>query len=170
MKYILPGRLTVDGSLGVTGFTSDPGTSVGPKLFSAASISYQFGPAIATLAFDSGFSETFAAGENFGVVETQGITGSLFYPFTPSLSGTVSGFYRKTTPTDIGNQSGQSDEHTNWGGTLAFSWRIQRRLLLDLSYTYQEQAGTTNSVTTTTLGKNNSYTENRAQAALRISF
>jgi hypothetical protein len=167
-KYALPGRLTLDGSLGATGFTTDPGGSVGPKLFSATRVSYEFGRAIATLAFDSGFSETFSGGENFGVVETQGITGSLLYPFTPKLSGTISGSYRKNKSANLGDEPGQVDKNKNWGGTLALLWRIQRGLLLSLSYTYLEQVGSDDGVTDALTSS--SYTENRVQASLRISF
>jgi hypothetical protein len=167
-KYALPGRLTLEGSLGATGLTSDIGASVGPKLFSATRISYEFGRAIATLAFDSGLSETFSGGENFGVVETQGITGSLLYPFTPKLSGTVSGSYRKNKSANLGDEPGQVDKNKNWGGTLALLWRIQRRLLLSVSYTYREQVGSDDGVSDAL--SNSSYTENRVQASLRISF
>ena len=173
-KYVLPGRLTIDGSLGVTGLSSDRGDSIGPKLFSASAINYSFGRAIATLAYDSGFSETFSEGQNFGVVETQGVTGSLYYPFTPAIAGTLSGYWRRNKPTEIqGLNGGGNSDNTTWGGTLAFSWRILRGLLLDLSYTYTEQTvnndrGAVSGTSVT--GTENGYTENRVQASLRFTF
>jgi len=130
---------------------------------------------------DKGFSETFAEGENFGVVETEGLAGSLLYLFTPSLTGTVTGTYRrnKTTgvgDTSLGNQQ-QNQQTENWGGTLSFSWRVRPGLLLDLSYTYIRQLGSESnrqSVTGTTtngsIGIENSYTENRVKAAVNLSF
>ena len=169
-RYIVAGRLIVDGSVGVSGLIADSGISVGPNFFSATSISYQFARAVAALAFDSGFSETFADGQNFGVLETQGVTGSLFYPFTPGLSGTVSGFYRRNKPTSIEATTAAQGETTNWGGTLAFSWRLLRGLLLDVSYTYLEQKGSDRTSLAAERGLGNSYTENKVQASFRVSF
>jgi hypothetical protein len=170
-KYLLPGRLTIDGSLGVSGLTTDSGTSIGPNLSTSTSVIYQFARAVMSVTLDRGFSETFSEGENFGVVETEGITGSLSYPFTPTVSGTASGFYRRNKTTGIANQEGGNNESKNWGGTIGFSWRILRSLLLDLSYTYYEQVGADgNTESTVRLGTNDSYTENRVKAALRVSF
>jgi outer membrane receptor for ferrienterochelin and colicin len=135
---------------------------------------------------DKGFSETFAEGENFGVVETEGVNGSLSYPFTPSLTGTLTGSFRRNKTTGIGDtslgnqqQNQQQNQQTeNWGGTLSFSWRLRPGLLLELSYTYTRQAGSDSnnrqSVTSTTgnqsIGIDNSYTENRVKAAVNLSF
>ncbi len=171
-RYALPGRLTLDGSLGLSGLTIDGGQSVGPNFSTTTSISYQFARALMSLALDRGFSETFSDGENFGVVETEGITGSLAYTFTPTLVGTASAFYRSNKTTGIANQTGGNDESTNWGGSLTFSWRIQRGLQLDLTYTHFEQVGTDNGGGNTggNLNTNSGYAENRVQAALRVSF
>ena len=178
--YELTGRLRLSSSLGVSGLTTGSGNSVGPNLSTKSSLAYQFARAVVSLAVDKGFSETFAEGENFGVVETEGVTGSLFYPFTPSLTGAVSGSYRRNKTTgiadvSIGNQSNQQTE--NWGGTLSFSWRLRPGLLLELSYTYTRQVGSDNDrqgVTGTTgngsIGIDNSYTENRVKAAVNLSF
>jgi hypothetical protein len=101
------------------------------------------------------------------------------YPFTPSLTGTVTGTYRRNkttgiTDVSVGNQQNQETE--NWGGTLSFSWRLRPGLLLELSYTYTQQVGSGNrqGVTGTTgngsIGIDNSYTENRVRAAVNLSF
>lgn len=166
-RYVLPGRLMLDGSLGVTGLTTDSGESQGPGVFSATTVSYEFGRATASLAFNSGFSETFADGQNRGVVETMAVIGSLVYRFTPSLSGRISGSYRRNDPSGLGDDVAQTSESTIWNGTLGFSWRIQQRLLLDLNYSYTDLSGgerTVDGVNT------NGYTENRVHAALRIVF
>ena len=174
--YELPGRLKLSITLGVSQVSADSGISVGPNLSTKSSLTYQFARAVLTLAADKGFSETFGEGENFGVVETEGVTGSLLYPFTPSLTGTLSGYWRHNKPTGIGNsslgiqnQAGQETE--TWGGTLNFSWRLRPGLLLELSYTYTKQQGSdTRGVTGTTGTIDNSYTENRVKAAINLSF
>ena len=177
-NYALLGRLTINGSLGVSGITIDSGESLGPNLFSSTSITYQFGPALASLAMDQGFSETFSGGQNFGVVETTGISGSLTYPFTPSLSGTATASYRRSKATGIGNietGTGGDQESESYGGTLALSWRILPKLLLDLSYSYLKQVGSgDNQQVGTTTGRqgggDDGYTENRIKASINVSF
>jgi hypothetical protein len=176
--YELPGRLKLNVTLGVSQLSSDSGASVGPNPSTKSSLTYQFARAVVSLAVDKGFSETFAEGENFGVVETEGVTGSLLYPFTPSLTGTLTGFYRRNKTTPIGNTSfgiQQNQETENWGGTLAFSWQLRPGLLLELSYAYIQQVGSDRQgVTGTTvngsIGIGNTYTENRVRAAVNLSF
>jgi hypothetical protein len=168
--YALPGRLSLNSALGVTGVTSDAGQSAGPNFFSASTISYEFARAVVSLALDSGFSETFSTGQDFGVVETQGISGSFIYRLTPWMTGTATAFFHRNKPTGIGNQGGLTEEKKNYGGTLGFSWRIQRRLLLDINYTHFQQVGSDTNVNVGGGTANQSYTENRVQASLRLSY
>jgi hypothetical protein len=181
--YELPGRLTLSTSLGVSALSIDSGASVGPNLSTKSSLTYRFARAIASLAVDKGFSETFADGQNFGVVETEGATASLSYPFTSLLTGTLTGFYRRNKTTPIGNTSfgvQQNQETENWGGTLAFSWQLRPGLLLELSYAYTQQVGsdnrqgvtgaTVNGSSNGSIGIGNTYTENRVRAAVNLSF
>jgi opacity protein-like surface antigen len=167
-RHILPGRLTLDGSVGVTGASSDSSGSVGPNFFTVTSASYQLGRALIALGFDSGFSETFTEGQNFGVVETRGVIGSFSYAITPAISGTLSGSWRRNEPTGIGDASIQSDT-TTWTGAVGVSWRIQRRLLLDLTYIYTDHTDNRRTDVTTS-GSDGSYTENRVQASLRVVY
>jgi hypothetical protein len=170
-QYVLPGRLRLDANIGVTGLSSGS-ESLGPEVFTASSLTYEFARAVAVLAVDRGFSETFAEGQNFGVVETQGVTASLSYPFSPWLTGTVSGFYRRNRSTNAGSASGldQNEETTNWGGSATVAWRVHRRVLFDLSYSYFEQVGSDNGSSGTASGDARSYTENRVQASIRFNF
>jgi hypothetical protein len=180
MDYVLPGRLKLNTTLGLSGLTSDSGQSIGPNFSTKTSLSYQFARTLVSLAADRGFSETFAEGQNFGVVETEGVTGSVIYAFTSLLSASGTGFYRHnktiglgdttiTTSNSLGNQ-----ETTSWGGTMSLTWRILRGLLLDVSYTYTRQtADDTNQVGTTgngSFGIGNNYTENRVKASLSLTF
>jgi hypothetical protein len=162
-KYTLPGRLTLRGSLGLSGLVGESGISDGPNVSTASSLTYQFVRTIVVLSLDRGFSETFSDGENFGVVKTEGATGSLSYSFTPNVSGTVSGFYRRNRFTDAGSvDSSDGDRTQNWGGALALSWRIWRSILVDLSYTYLKYKDQDNA--------DNNYSENRVRAGLSLSF
>jgi hypothetical protein len=167
-SYTLPGRLTFDGSGGVSGLSTDSGDSRGPLFFTASSLAYEFGQATFRLVFDRGFSETFSEGENFGVVETLGVAASVTYRFTPFISATGSGAYRKNKTTGIGNDPAQDEKTKNWGGSLLVSWRMLRFLLLDLTYSYFHQVGSDTGTGAGGLG--DTYTENRVQAAFRFTF
>ena len=72
-------RLELYASLGYTEIIARSGPRSGETvsgLATNAAFTYRFlARAAVTLAFDSGFSETFAEGENFGVVKTRGVTG-----------------------------------------------------------------------------------------------
>jgi hypothetical protein len=178
--YELPGRLRLNLTLGVSGLTTDSGDSVGPNLSTRSSLTYQFARAVATLAVDRGFSETFTEGENFGVIETEGVTASLSYPFTPYLTGSVTGSYRHNKTTDVGSDIGtnQRDQETeNWGGSLTLTWQVRKGLSVELGYTYTQQvgwedrrAGGTTGQFGGSLGADDSYTENKVKAALTFTF
>jgi hypothetical protein len=168
-QYMLPGRLRLDANVGVTGLTSGS-ESVGPNVFTASSLTYEFARAVAVLTIDRGFSETFADGQNFGIIETEGVTASLSYPFIQSLTGTVSAFYRRNTFTNAGSASAldQGEKTENWGGTAGIAWRVHRKVLFDLSYSYLDQFGSDNGGSGT--DNNRNYTENRVQASIRFIF
>jgi hypothetical protein len=165
-SHTLPGRLTLDVSLGVSALRPETEKTLGPHFSTATALRYQFARAVATLAIDRGFSETFSEGEDFGVVETTGGAVSLAYPFTPFLSSAVGGFYRRSKFTDVtGDDPSETERTTNWGGSLSLSWRIIRNLLLELSYSYVRQKGDEGQ-----FDGGDSYTENRVRAALIVSF
>lgn len=170
--YLLPGRFTLNGSVGVSGLNTDDGDNRGPSFFSATSLTYQFARAVASLAVNQGFSETFSGGQNFGVVETTSITASLFYPFTPLFSGRISGFYRLNKSTGVGNiDTGSDQDDEGWGGTAGLSLQLLRGLLLDLTYNYRRQYGADGSRSGTgQQAFDRGYTENRVRAAITISF
>jgi hypothetical protein len=177
--YELPGRLRLNLMLGVSALSADSGESVGPNLSTRSSLSYQFGPALVTLAADKGFAETFAEGENFGVVETEGVSLSLFYPFTPLLSATVTGSYRHNKPTDVGvdiaTTRSTGSETETWGGAILVRWNVTTGVVAELSYGYTKQVGFgqrqgAGAGLFGQLGSDDSYTENRVRAAINLSF
>ena len=175
-NYTLPGLLTLNGSVGISGLTNRFGQSLGPNFFTTSSLSYQLARAVLSLQANQGFSETFANGQNFGVVETTGYTGSLSYPFTPFLSGMASGTYQRSKTTGVGNTAGgQGNETESWGGSLAFTLQLRPGLRLGLTYSYLNQTGggggvvgivNTGQFVTTT----NGYTENRVRASVDMAF
>ena len=163
--------MILEASLGVSGLISGSET-LGPFISTASSVSYEFARTTVALIIDRGFSETFEDTQNVGVVETEGVTGTISYRFTPSVIATASGFYRRNTFTGLGTSATaqlDSDEDTkSWGGSAGVSWRVLRNLLLDLTYNYVEQVGSDNA--STGLSDSRTYTENRVQAAIRIKF
>ena len=175
--YQVTGRLKITSLLGVSRVTTDSGDSVGPNLSTRTNITYQFARAEVSLGLDRGFSETFSDGQNFGVVETEGVTGSLAYRLTPSFTATLSGAYRRSKTTGIGDptQSTANEETRNWGGTFLLSWLIRRSLGLELGYTYTKQVGSDSRQTSQSganrgFGIENSYTENRVRVSVNLTF
>jgi hypothetical protein len=168
--YLLPGRLLLKSSVGATGVNVDSSESLGPLLSTATTLTYWFGRAEATLAVDRGYSETFTGGENFGLVETEGITASLTYPFTPVLSGTALGFFRHNDFKDIDGDREDGEETENWGGTVSLTLQLLRKILVELSYDYVKHEAFGGRSGTSGPGSGSSYTENRVRASLRLSF
>jgi hypothetical protein len=164
--YTVPGRFILSGSAGISGIKTDDGESAGPNFFTATSLTYQFAQAVATLAVSNGFSETFSSGQNFGITETLTTSASLSYPFTPLVSGSLRGFFtRNETVGSLAGTRGETDE--NWGGTLAFTYRIRSNIAFDLAYTYRRHKGSNSSQGSNVDDK---YSENRVRAALSLSF
>jgi hypothetical protein len=167
----LPGRLFLNTSLGVSGLRTGSNDMLGPNVSTATEFAYQFARAVASLRLERGYSETFSDGENFGVVLTEGVTGSLFYPFTPGLSGTVQGFYRRNKFTGVTESASRDERTESWGGGLAFSLRLLNRMLLELSYRYLRQTGDSGDTGDVgRAGTGNSYSENQVRAALTVNF
>lgn len=157
--YALPGRLSLNGTTGVGRLESDSGES--SVLFTTATtLTYWFARATATVGVDQGFSPTFAAGENFGIVKTRGFRGSLSYPFTPFISGSGSAFFRTNEFTGVGGGEADRSEDT-WGGAISFSVRLLRWLSLGLEYAYTEASSSESF---------RSFSENRARASLSAAW
>jgi hypothetical protein len=157
--YAIPGVLSFRVSAGASQLSSElQGDRTIPS--GAVDLLYWFGPAQFTLSGSRGFSPTFGSGQNFGVVETQGVTGRLFYPFTPYASGSVSAFYRENIGTGVGTSETDFTDRT-WGVALTLSIQLLRWLTLDLSYGYADQTSTDNTRV---------YTVNNARLALVTRF
>jgi len=158
------GNLTLAGSVGYSALRRDTGDD--SAFFSVTSISYRFARAVAILGFDSGFSETYSQGENFGVVRTRGVTGTFVYEVTPSLTGSVTGFYRENHNTGAAGSLADERE-TTWGATLGIGLQLTRWLRLTTLFAHTE-ATTSGATTSQSLGRD--YTENRVRLLLSASF
>ena len=159
-NYVLPEKLVVRASIGVAQLDGElSGDDI--LLTTNSDLSYYLGRAVFGLRLERGFSETFEQGQNFGVVETSAVSGSVGYRFTPLLSALVSGAYRenKFTGEGGGGQAGQDDETIT--ATASLTYQIFRWLSATLNYTY------TDTKSSDALA---SYVENRVRLALTASF
>ena len=166
------GPLSLSGSLGFSRLTRDPRSTGSSRPLDAISsqttLSYRFAQAVATLGFDSGFSETFAEGQNFGVVQTRGVTATLSYSFTPALSSQVTGFYRQNETTGvISGRSGLRGD--SWGTTFTMGLRVTDQISLGLDYRHSEAAGA-GQVTLGQVSGTTAFAENRVRLSLSAAF
>ena len=166
-NYSLPERLEMRLSIGVSQLIGDLSTGK-PLLTTLSSLSYWFGPAVATLIAERGFAETFGEGQNFGVVATTGVSASLTYPFTPLVSGLLRVSYRENTFTGEGEPdidssagSGRGRDETTLSGTASVSVQLLRWLGSSLDYLYTDL---------TSSDRSRRYTENRVRLRLHASF
>jgi hypothetical protein len=134
--YGLPSGLSVSGSLGYTQASGNgSGQSNQGGVTSNSNVSYRFGPAFASLGIFSDFQNTGLNGQNFGVVQTQGVTGSLSYAFTPLVTGSVVGSYVQNGTTGLGNNS-SSPNTNNWNTSANLNWQILRWLIMNAQYSH----------------------------------
>jgi hypothetical protein len=158
-NYVVPDILVVRTNLGVAQLERES-SSGRPLVTTNSDITYYRGPATLGLRVERGFSETFGRGENFGVVETLGFSGSVGYQFTPLLSARVAGSYRENEFTGAGGgQAGRDDKIV--GAAANVSYQMLRWLTASLAYGY------TDTKSSDPLG---SYVESRVHLALTASF
>jgi Putative beta-barrel porin 2 len=157
--YIVPEKIVMRGSIGVAQLQSKRASNK-LLLTSNSSLLYWFGPALVGLTVERGFSETFAQGENFGVVETSAILASLSYRFSPLLTAFVRGTYRENEFTgEGGGQAGRKDTITS--GILGVSYQVLTWLTATFDYTYTK---------TTSSDADAGFSQNRVRAALNAAF
>jgi hypothetical protein len=132
--YGLPSGLSVSGSLGYSQASSS-GQSDQGGVTSNSSLTYRFGPASVSLGVFSDFQNTGLTGQNFGVVQTQGVNGNLSYTFTPLVNGSVFASYISNGTTGFGNNS-SSPNSNNWNTGVNLNWQILRWLVMNAQYSY----------------------------------
>jgi hypothetical protein len=149
-----------------TGYTWLRAIDVSPRVptdseslpFVSAQVSYFALPrTVLTLHGYSGFSESFSRGENFGVVQTYGVTGTASYAVTPLVGAFASAFWNSSEETGVaGGVEGDPEE--TWGVSAGLSYQALRWLSLGLTYTHTRALG------------DDGFTENRVTATATASF
>jgi len=132
--YGLPSGLSMSSSIGYSELNPDnqPSSS---GVASNTNISDRFGPAVVALGIFSDFRQTALEGQNFGVVQTAGYTGSIFYTFTPLITGSLQANYYQNSPTGSGNNNSASNQNT-FSSAANLNYQLLRWLSLNFNYTY----------------------------------
>ncbi|MBI2216427.1 MAG: hypothetical protein HYU51_03935 [Candidatus Rokubacteria bacterium] len=159
--YGIPGLWALSASVGVSRL-SDDGRDDRFTVSSTTGFTYEFARAKATLGLERGFSETFREGQNFGVVETQGVTASLTYPFPPALLTRLFAEYRENKTTGIGIDPGVGTRRRENAWTVGFdaSVRLLEWLEMVLAASHRELDAPSP----------DGYTENRVRVSLGARF
>ncbi|MGH7391419.1 MAG: hypothetical protein ACREM3_18460, partial [Candidatus Rokuibacteriota bacterium] len=131
-------RFALDASIGYSVLAADDGATYS-GVSTASTLTYRFGRVTAILGVDSGYSETFTLGENFGVVPTTGATASLSYSFSPALSAAAGAFYRRNDLLGVIATEEDDRREETWGATASVSFRLRSWLDLGLNYTYTDR-------------------------------
>jgi Putative beta-barrel porin 2 len=134
-NYVVPDKLVIRGNIGLA-LLDSAGSSGKPLLTSNSDITYYLGPLVLGLVLERGFAETFAQGQNFGIVETSGISGSVSYRYSPLLSGRLTGGYRENKFTGVGVAGQSQRDDTTVSATANVTYQVLRWLAATLDYTY----------------------------------
>jgi len=174
--FTLP-SLILRGSAGVARLES--GSTTPETLFtSVTNATYLAGPLTINVALEQGFSETFNAGQNVGVVKTQGASAGLSYAFTSKVTGSVNGGYRKNEQTGIAGGASGTDNKV-WTASANLSWQARQWLTVALDYIYTDNepigtasrvSGANSASSISTGGTNTAFQENHARLSLKFDF
>jgi hypothetical protein len=132
--YGLPSGLSLSGSLGYSQLSSNnqPATS---GVTSNSNVSYHFAKALVSVGIFSDFRQTALEGQNFGIVRTQGYSGSILYTFTPLITGSLQARYSQNSFTGSGNDSAAPDA-SNLMGIASLNWQLRPWLIMNAQYSY----------------------------------
>jgi hypothetical protein len=73
------------------------------------------------------------SGQNFGVVQTLGLTGNFTYQFTPLIGSFIQASYTQNKNTGIGNTESNTSQDF-FTATASLNWAVLRWLNLSLQY------------------------------------
>ena len=165
--YGLPSGLSMSSSIGYSVLSSDnQGDSSG--ITTNSSLSYRFTRAVVAVSAYRDFRQTAIEGQNFGIVQTSGYSGSLLYTFTPLFSGNAQVAYTTNSSTGVGNNSSSPNSNTFTAGA-GLNWRMLRWLSSTLQYTYSLQSSSGNS-TSGTVNANGTVTSNGNVTVNTVTF
>jgi hypothetical protein len=174
-SYGVPSGLSLSGSLGYSFLRSDNLPDNG-GVTSNSTLSYTFTRAVISVSAFQDYRNTGNEGQNFGVVQTSGYSGSFLYTFTPSVTGNLQAGYTTNDFTGIGNNASTPSSNTLTAGA-GLKWQILAWLSSSLQYTYTVQNSGSNSATgsggiTGSSGTTQSgnYTQNQVTFTLAGSF
>lgn len=165
---VSPG-LSLSASLGYSFLRSDNEPDTG-GVTTNSTLSYTFTRAVISVSVFQDYRNTGTSGQDFGVVQTAGSSGSFLYTFTPSMTGNLLASYTTNDNTGIGNTASTSSSNTLTAGA-GLTWQILGWLSTSLQYTYTVVNSGGNSVTGSG-GTNQSgnYTQNQVSFSLVGSF
>jgi hypothetical protein len=143
--YGLPSGLSLSGSIGY-GQLSSNNQSPTSAITTNSNLSYSFGRGIVAVGMFSDFRQTALEGQNFGIVQTQGYTGSILYTFTPFITGSLQATYSQNSFTGSGNNS-SSPNTNNITGHARVAWHLLPWLIMNAQYSYILRSGANGSVT-----------------------
>jgi hypothetical protein len=168
--YGLPSGLSMSGSIGYSLLSPKNGQDTS-AITSNSSLSYRFTKATIAIGVFQDFRQTALEGQDFGIVETRGYTGTFLYTFTPFITGSLQATYTTNDNTGIGNSSSNSPTSSNLSATAGINWRLLRWLVMNVQYTYSLRSTTGGSSSGTSSGSSNGdIVENRAILQFFASF
>jgi hypothetical protein len=145
--YGLPSGLSFSGSLGYS-LLSPSNQSSTSAITSNSTVSYNFARASISLGLFSGFRQTALEGQNFGIVQTTGVTGSFFYTFTPFITGNTQATYATNSSTGVSNNDSTPNSNS-FTANAGLSWQMLRWLSGSLQYMFTQYGSGGSSVTGT---------------------
>jgi len=163
--YGLPTGLSVSSSVGYSLLSSDNQKNTS-GITTNSTLSYRFTRAVVSVGVFQDFRQTGLEGQNFGIVQTTGFTGSFFYTFTPFMTGNIFAGYSTNDFTGVGNNASTPSSNTLTAGA-GLNWQILRWLSSSLRYTYTLRSSGSGG---SSVSGNGDISENQASLNLSASF
>ena len=168
-SYGQPQGLSLSASLGYSFLRSDNEPDTG-GVTTNSTLSYTFTQAVISVSVFRDYRNTGTGGQNFGVVQTAGYSGSFLYTFTPSITGNLLAGYTTNENTGIGNTAATSSSNTLTAGA-GLRWQILGWLSSSLQYTYTLANSGGNSATGSGgIAQNGNYSQNQVTFSLVGTF
>jgi hypothetical protein len=161
--YALPERWSVTARVGISTLSAEDHRWI---VSGSVDLVYRLSRGTVGLTAERGFSETFAGGENFGVVETQGVTATLSWQWTPRITSTGQVYWRDNESTGVA-ASRQAGTERVWGATAALTYQVLRWLAVAGDYSFTSQDG---AIDGTARGGAGTVKEHRGRISLSASF
>ena len=115
------------------------------------------------------FRQTAVQGQNFGIVQTTGFTGSFSYVLTPFITTNAFATYTTNETTGIGNNSSAPSSNTLTTGA-GLNWQLLRWLAMRLQYTYTQYGTGSNSSNGTSSFNGTNGTRNTSVNQASVGF